>query len=87
MTKKWNIEEGTKRVGQVVWVLYGLLYFFQYNVFDKLVDRLTYIYIKLSFASFNGMIGEILIHLFWMGGVPYLIFEGIKFVYEGFKKK
>ena len=85
--KKWNIEEGMKRVGRAIWILYGLFYFFQYNVHDKLVDRLTSIYIKLSFTSFSGMIIEILIHLFWIGVVPYLIFDGIKFVYEGFKKK
>ena len=85
--KKWNIEEGFKRISIIIWVLYAVFYEWQFdalgNVINVVVEAVRY----HTFWSIIGVFIEIIKHAFFIFGIPYLIFEGIKFVYEGFKKK
>jgi len=85
--KKWNIEEGFKRIYIIIWVLYAVFYEWQFDLIENIINVIEEAIRHHTFLYIIGVFLEIFQHAFFILVVPYLISEGIKFVYEGFKKK
>ena len=85
--KKWNIEEGFKRISRVIWLFYVIIYEWQFGAVDNIINVVEEAIRYPTFLYISGVFMEIIKHAFFIFGIPYLIFDGIKFVYEGFKKK